>query len=146
MLKKTFIVALAVVVTAPTLASAVDSIRQRYTLPAAAIDSNSFEIVEADGAGNAQLWCGAGIYARRVLGERGGDITIEMARGPSQTRPGRKAVRFTTDPAAAAAGSSSLSLNVRREGVVFTMTHAYALCRQFPHLKLRTGPNTLVRK
>lgn len=145
MLKKTFIAALAVAVTAPTLLPAQSTTRrERYTLPATQIDANSFEIVEADGAGNAQFWCAAGIYARRVLGERGGELAIEVPRGPSQSIPGRKAVTFTTDPSVGT--FNSVSLSVRRAGLTFSQTHAYALCRQFPHLKLRTGPNTLVRK
>jgi len=145
MFKPMFIAAMAIATTLPTLAPAQDfERRQRYTLPAAQVDGNSFEIIEADGAGNSQMWCAAGLYARKVLGERGGTLTIEAARGPAQTVPGRRGVVFTTAQVPDAFGGVSLS--VRQPGLTFSMTHAYALCSQFPNLKLRTGPNTLVRR
>ena len=144
MMKKHMILALAALATAPTLVSAQStSIRESYTLPVAQIDANSFEVVEADGAGGTQMWCAAGIYARKVLGERGGDIYIESARGPSQTMPGRKAVVFTTAPVDGA--FSSTSLGIRTVGATHSMTHAFALCREMKNLRIRTGPNQLVR-
>ncbi|WP_299294908.1 hypothetical protein [uncultured Tateyamaria sp.] len=145
MFKHAFFAAMAFAATAPTLAPAQDfERRQRYTLPAAQIGPQSFEIVEADGAGNSQMWCAAGLYARKVLGARGGTLAIETPRGPAQSTPGRRGVVFTTAPVQGAFGGVSLS--VRQAGLTFSMTHAYAQCSQFPNLKLRTGPNTLVRR
>ncbi|WP_299368360.1 hypothetical protein [uncultured Tateyamaria sp.] len=145
MLKSVLYTSLAVAVTAPTLAPAQDfERRQRFTLPAVQIDGNSFEIIEADGAGNTQMWCAAGLYARKVLGQRGGDISVERPRGASQSTPGRRGVVFTTAPGSDA--FSGVSLSVRRAGLTFSMAHAYALCSQTPNLRLRTGNDTLVRR
>lgn len=145
MLKQYFAAALAVLITAPTLAPAQDSSRrERYTLPAVQIDANSFEIIEADGAGNSQIWCAAGIYAREVLGQRDGDLAVEVPRGPSQTTPGRRGVVFTTAPVEGA--FSSTSLGIRKAGLTFSAGHAHALCRQFRNLKVRVGPDTLLRR
>ena len=145
MLKTCFVAALAVALTTPTLSLADDIFpRQRFTLPAAQIDADSFEIVEADGAGNSQFWCAAGIYARKALGQRLGDLTVEVPRGPSQSMPGRKSVVFTTDPAAAT--SKSVALSVRQAGLSFSITHANAVCPRNDLVRVRTGPDTLLRR
>ncbi len=144
MIKTSVILTLAAFITAPTLAATQGlPIRQQFTLPVAQIGSNAFEVVEADGAGNTQMWCAAGIYARNVLGERGGDIYVQTARGPSQSMPGRTAVVFTTQPVEGA--FSSTSLGIRQAGATHSMTHAYALCRQQYRVRIRTSPNQLIR-
>jgi len=144
MKKRLSCLALAALVAAPSLVSAQAlSIRQQFTLPVAQIDADRFEVIEADGAGNTQMWCAAGIYVRKVLGQRGGDIFVETARGPSVTTPGRKAVVFTTKPLDGA--FSPFHRGVGRAGATHSMAHAYALCAETRFLRIRTGPNTLVR-
>ncbi|WP_147112834.1 hypothetical protein [Tateyamaria sp. syn59] len=136
---------LAILITLPTLSHAEAFVqRERYTIPVNQINATSFEVIEADGAGGTQMWCAAGLYARNVLGQRGGDLTIETGRGDALTAPGRKGVVFTTAPLEGA--FSSFSQGVRRSGKVFSMTHAFALCQTLPFLRVRTADNQLVRR
>ena len=137
----TFVV-LCLAIVLPTLAPAQDLIRrERFQIPIFGIDANSFEVIENDGAGGSDLWCAAGIYVRTRLGQRGGDITVLTGRGPSQAVPGRIGVIFTTSPVE---GSfSSYSQGVRDAGKRFSMTHAYALCRGVPNLRISIRDNRL---
>ncbi|APX12348.1 hypothetical protein [Tateyamaria omphalii] len=136
---------LAVLITLPTLGHAQDFVRrERFTIPVNQIDATSFEVIEADGAGGTQLWCAAGLYTRNVLGQRGGDLYIQTGRGDAVTAPGRKGVVFSTQPVDGA--FSSFSQGVRRTGKVFSMTHAFSLCRDAPFLRVRTSDNRLVRR
>lgn len=136
--------AVAAALTFTTLAPAyAQSIRQSYTLPVVAIDANTFEVVEAGGAGSSQIWCAAGIFTKRVLGQSGGDIYIKVPRGPSQSMPGRKSVIFTTLPVDGA--FTSYSRGVRQAGETHSMTHANAICRQSGSVRIRTGPNEVIR-
>ncbi len=147
MLKTIIPVALAFAVTAPTIADAQSSALRRdtFTLPVAQIGPNTFEVIEADGAGGTQMWCGAGIYVRRVLGQRGGDIQIVTPRGPSTTMPGRKSVVFTTE-VSGEGGGGFFSPSTRTAGRSVSMTHAFALCSDMPRLRLRTQDGQLVRR
>lgn len=145
MMKRSMIAGLAVLMAVPTVLPAQGFVRQdSFTLPVAPIDANSFEVVESDGAGGPQMWCAAGLYARKVLGQRAADLYVQQARGPSQTMPGRKGVVFTTAPVAGAFGTTSLG--IRQAGATHSVAHAFALCHEFKNLRLRTGPNTLVRR
>lgn len=136
-MNKTLPIALLALCTAmPTVLSAqFTSIKQRFVIPVRAIDANTFEAIEADGAGGTQIWCAAAKYTRDHLGQRGGDITVLEARGPSAAFPGRKSVVFTTAPVADAVESSSQG--VRTKGKSFSMAHAYALCRSNPDQFIR---------
>ncbi|WP_299043540.1 hypothetical protein [uncultured Tateyamaria sp.] len=128
--------------TLPTLALAQTEIRrERFQIPIFALDANTFEVIENDGAGGSDLWCAAGIYVRTRLGQRGGDITILSPLGPAQSVPGRRGVVFSTADTGEAI--SSFSEGVRRAGKRFSMTHAYALCRGVPNLRVRIRDDRL---
>ncbi|MEL6884546.1 MAG: hypothetical protein AAFP87_08555 [Pseudomonadota bacterium] len=144
MMKKSALFALACAVTSPTLVDAQSTRRERFTLPVAQLTDTTFEIIEADGAGGQQIWCGAGIYVRRVLGLRGGELFISEGRGPSKTQPGRKSVVFSITPVPNAFDSTSPG--VRRAGKSFSMTHAFALCSEMPFVRLRTENGQLIRR
>ena len=145
MSKLNVIFVLAGVLLAPTLLNAQsDRFRENFTLPVAQIDTNSFEVVEADGAGNSQMWCAAGLYARKGLGLRQGDLTITTPRGPSQSIPGRKGVVFSTVPVKGA--FPSVWPGLRKAGRSYRIAHAFALCSELDHIAVRTGPNTLLRR
>ena len=136
---------LALSVTLPTIGQAQSFVRQQhFRLPAVAQGPDTFEIIEADGAGGSQIWCGAGIYARHVLEQRGGDLYILRGRGDSLSRPGRKSVVFTTKPVEGA--FTSVSAGVRRAGKTFSMSHAFALCSEMPFLRLRLEDGRIVRR
>ncbi|WP_299043538.1 hypothetical protein [uncultured Tateyamaria sp.] len=137
--------AVALIVTLPTMTHAQDFMRrERFTIPVNQIDATSFEVIEADSAGGTQLWCAAGLFARNVLGLRGGNLYIAVGRSGARTVPGRQGVVFSTEPVEGA--FSSVSQGVRRSGQVFSMTHAYSLCRNTPLLRVRTADNRLVRR
>ena len=144
MFQKIALFALAFAVTAPTLVDAQSTRRDRFTLPVAQLSDTTFEIVEADGAGSQQIWCGAGIYARRVLGLRGGDLYIASPRGPATSQPGRQGVVFSIVPVPNAFDSATTT--VRRAGKTLSMTHAFALCSEMPYLRLRTQSGQLIRR
>lgn len=138
-------IALSLLVTVPTMSHAQDFMRrERFTIPVNQIDATTFEVIEADSAGGTQVWCAAGIYARNVLGLRGGNLYIQTGRGDAVTAPGRKGITFTSEPVPGA--FSAVSQGVRRAGQVFSMTHAYSLCRNLPFLRVRTSANELVRR
>jgi hypothetical protein len=110
------------------------AMRESFDIPVYPMDANTFEVVEKDGAGGTQLWCAAGIYARDTLGQRDGSLYILQGRGDSRAEPGRKSVIFTTQ--AVENAFSSVTQGVRRAGQVFTVSHAYALCRDTPRLRI----------
>lgn len=69
-------------------------------------------------SGPQQFWCGAGDYARQVLGvgptQR---IYIWRAIGPSETRPGAKSVQFALQPPPGKEDyQPGYSLSVKNEG------------------------------
>lgn len=109
--------------------------KQTFELPVRAIDANTFEVVEADGAGGAQIWCAAGKFTREELGQRGGDLTVVQARGPSEVFAGRKSVIFSTVPAADPV--TSYSASIRKPGLSFSMAHAYAMCKSHPDYAIK---------
>ncbi|MEL6465569.1 MAG: hypothetical protein AAFQ58_11430 [Pseudomonadota bacterium] len=138
-------IVLAFCVTLPSLGHAQDFMqRQRFTIPVNQIDATTFEVIEADSAGGSQLWCAAGLYARNVLGLSGGNLYIQTGRGTAMTAPGRIGVAFSSEPVPGA--FSSPDQGVRRAGKVFSVTHAYSLCRFLPFLRVRTPDNQLVRR
>lgn len=117
-----------------------------FTIPVLPIDETTFETIEADGAGGTQLWCAAGIYARRVLGLTNADLYIKQARGPSVTVEGRNGVVFTTQEVPNA--SKSYSESVKDAGKTFSAGHAYALCRgsDFRVVRIRLPNGQIVRR
>jgi len=105
-------------------------LRELVVIPVRQIDANSFEAVENDGAGGTLMWCAAAKFTRDHLRQRGGDIGVLQARGPSAVFAGRKSVIFTTAPVANPV--TSYSEDVRTPGKTLSMAHAYALCRSNP--------------
>jgi len=135
-------IVLAAAVTMPTLGAAQQFVRRdRFDIPIFPIDANTFEVVENDGAGGTALWCAAGVYTRDTLGQRGGSLYILKGRSDSERISGRKSVIFSTQPVDGA--FSSFSQGVRRAGKVFSMAHAYALCRGTPRLTVKIRENRL---
>ena len=135
----------ALITLVPTFASAQQFARNSgITLRAAALGPNTFEIVESSGAGSNQMWCAAGIYVRRVLGQSGGSISVLEPRGPSKSRPGSVGVVFTTDPVDNE--FSGFSPSIRRAGLTYSMTHAFALCSGRAGLRLRLEGGQLIRR
>lgn len=125
--KRLFFLILTLIV--PSAVSAFDFYFQDLIIiPVRPIDGQTFEVYENNGAGPTQMWCAAGKFTKYYLDERGGDLAVLQARGPSASVPGRKSVIFTTRPQGETFGSYSPS--IRRAGLTYSMTHANALCRQ----------------
>lgn len=145
MMKHINALALACLVATPVpVAADMLDIRTRYVLPVVAVDADSFEVIENDGAGGPQMWCAAAIYARRVLGQRGSDLYVQTARGPAQTVAGRTGVVFTTAPMENAIPSYSFGL--RQVGVTHSSAAASGTCRDtFGRVVIRTTDNRVIR-
>lgn len=143
MIKRISMLGLAALIAAPTLAPAQGFLLgEKFTLPVAAIDRDSFEVVEANGAAGPQIWCAASIYMSAVLNQKSGDLFIETPRGASRTVAGRKAVTFTTAPQSGA--FKSASFGTRQTGEVHSYAAANAVCRQFDDdVRIRIGSRTL---
>ena len=77
-----------------------------------------FEVIPHGRSGPQQFWCGAGDYARSVLGVAPTQrIYIWRAIGPSETRPGAKSVQFALSPPPGKENvSAGYSLSVKVEG------------------------------
>ncbi|MFL4470212.1 hypothetical protein ACERZ8_10125 [Tateyamaria armeniaca] len=120
----------------PAVASAQSIfLRELVVIPVRPIDTNTFEVIENDGAGGTSMWCAASKFTRDYLNQRGGEIAVLRARGDSAAFPGRKSVIFTTAPVASPVKSTSQG--VRTEGQVFSMGHANALCRSQPEILIQ---------
>lgn len=99
----------------------------RVQIPVFQLDATTFEAVENDGAGGAQMWCAAAIFTRRVLGRDTGGIYVKVARGPAQSMPGRRSVVFTIEPIPDA--FTTYDTTIRRTGKVMSFAAANAQCR-----------------
>ena len=128
MIKFVSIPLLALALSLPAAASAQGfSGRKFVRIPVLPIDANTFEAVENDGAAGSHMWCAAARFAREYLKERGGDLFVKQALGPSAAFPGRKSVIFTTQPVPDAFNTYTHS--IRNVGQKFSQAHGYAICR-----------------
>ena len=114
-----------------------------FRLPVNAIDATTFEVVANDGAGGTQMWCAAGIYVTRALGQSRGDITILEGYGPSKTMPGRRAVVFTTNEVVEA--FKSYDEGVRKAGKALSIGHATGICGRVSRVVIVTNGRLLRR-
>jgi hypothetical protein len=97
--------------------------------------NGAFEVTSQGGDGPRQLWCAAAQYARQVQGTGNHDrIYILQGYGQSQTRPGYRAVAFTTRPTAELAAGPRLGdsgnyfVSMRRQGFSLTTGQAENFC------------------
>lgn len=145
------VLALACLIALPSLANAQRfgfgiGFNELYTIPVNPINATTFETIEANGAGGTQLWCAAGIYARRVLGLQKGRLYIKEARGPSRTVQGRRGVVFTTEEVPNA--TQTFSEGVRTQGKNLSIGHAHSLCfgTTFRNVRIRLPNGRLVSR
>lgn len=94
-----------------------------------------FEVTSQGGDGPRQIWCAAAEYARVV--ERNGNndrLYILRGYGPSLTRPGYRAVIFTTRPSPDLANGprpgtgGDYSVSMRKRGFNLGNAHAESFC------------------
>lgn len=129
----------------PLAVSAQGFRRETIKLPVTAIDANSFEVVERPFAGPPQLWCGAGIFAKRVLGRNSGRIYLEEVYGPAKTVAGGRGAIFTLEEVPGA--FTSLGTSYRKVGLNKSIGAATSLCGADPELRIRirTAQGTFAR-
>lgn len=95
------------------------------------VSDTVWEVVARVGTSAADYWCGAGDYAQRVMGVPAASrIYIWKAVGPSETRPGKKAVQFSLTPPEGADTSTGYSLTVKRAGDNLARHAAVQYCYQ----------------
>jgi len=93
------------------------------------VSDTVFEVLNVVGSGAVDYWCGAGDFARQVIGTPAAQrIYIWRAIGPSETRPRRKSVQFSLTPPPGADTTPGLSLSIRQAGDNMTSALAYQYC------------------
>ncbi len=82
------------------------------------VSDTVFEVIGMPGSGPTQFWCGAGDYARTVLGVAANRrIYVWRGRGDSVTRPGKTSVQFAFSPAPGSENyQPGLSLDISQAG------------------------------
>ena len=101
-------------------------LRQTVTVPVVPISATEFEVVRASFTSPANIWCGAGTYARKVLGQRGGKLWVAQGLAPSKTVPGQKSMIFSTAPVTPDKTTYTYTLN--EDGVVKSTAAATGAC------------------
>lgn len=96
------------------------------------VSQTTFEVIPHGRSGPSEFWCGAGDFAIRALGTSATQrIYISRAVGPSQTRPGSKAVEFSLSPPPEAEGfQAGYSLSVKSAGDSLDAAMAQRYCFQ----------------
>ena len=125
--------AFAAAMTATPLAAGFLDLRHGLTLTA--IDSAVFEVTHRYEDSPRAYWCGAGEYARTILGAATRDrVYLVSGRQPSVGRPGATAIRFTITPQAAGIipRDSGVSLSTSGAGASLRVGQAQTFCDQ-PH-------------
>jgi len=94
------------------------------------LNDTTFEVIGRAGTGPADYWCGAGDFARTVLGVAPTQrIYIWHKEGPSQTRAGHRAVQFAFSPPPGKENyQSGYSLTVKEAGDNLTAAAAHQYC------------------
>lgn len=71
------------------------------------VNQSIFEAIPRSASSGSQFWCGAGEYARRVLGARPGDkVYVVSEAGPAVTMSAPSAVQFSLKPAGQVQGAA----------------------------------------
>ncbi|WP_299557707.1 hypothetical protein [uncultured Sulfitobacter sp.] len=125
MLKKTFMAATIAVLPLAAHAQSFRAINDLFVVP---LGGATFEVIEANGEGPRGIWCAAAEYAYNRLGADD-RVYLRVGRSPAQSVAGRKAVGFTTDPAALPrAPFTSISLSTSQVGMGLPVLHAIQFC------------------
>lgn len=113
-----------------SLPSSAPAFSARNNLKVAAVDRAVFEVVGRPGSGAREFWCAAGDYLIRSGTASNTRLYLVRGRGPSVSQPGKKAVQFTTDPAAAGVTPTEpgLVLNVSQVGDNLSAAAAHEYC------------------
>lgn len=113
-----------------TPVSAQQAVRTKNLLVVVPINQDTFEVLEARGAGARDMWCAAADYARAAgLDGLRRRLFIETPRGPSKTTAGQTGVVFTTNPGDDISDTpSSYSVTVNNRGENLSIGHAHEFC------------------
>lgn len=99
---------------------------ERYVLPVYPVSSDSFEVVMADPASPAAMWCAAAKYVDRYIPGDVRQIWVSKALSGSVNEPRRKSMVFSVQPTATE--SRSITFGLRTEGLTKTMAAADSVC------------------
>jgi hypothetical protein len=89
-----------------------------------------FEVVGVVGSGAQDYWCGAGDYAISVLRTKATQRVYMWSEiGPSQARPGARAIQFSLKVPPSGPAPQSYSLSMKRIGDNMTASMAQGYCR-----------------
>lgn len=92
-----------------------------------------FEVIGRVGSGAADYWCGAGDFAISQLRAKPTQRAYMWSEiGPSQTRPGKKAIQFSLSVPPSGPADSSYSLSMKRIGDNMRVSQAQHYCRTNP--------------
>ena len=120
------VVLLAVLVLMPGLANAWRAMNRHEVYP---VSDTVFEVLNEVGSGGVDYWCGAGDFARQVMGTAAAQrIYIWRGIGPSETRAGRKSVQFSLTAPQGADTTPGLTLSIKHVGDNMTSALAYQYC------------------
>lgn len=110
----------------PVPASAWWAFNRHEVLP---VTQDSFEVISRVGSGPQQFWCGAGDFVYRKMSAPGVTrVYIVAPIGASKTRPGKKAVTFSTTPPEGANTTPGYSLSVKAVGDNLSAASAQQYC------------------
>ncbi len=110
----------------PTLASAQFIRSEVFRIPVVSLSATTFEVVAADFAGPAQIWCAAAKYSDSRFGRKQKSLWIQRGYGASGSFGGYKSVIFSTKPVGTT--SKSLTFGIRSVGLRKSVGSARFLC------------------
>lgn len=100
------------------------------------VSGGVFEVVGRVGSSARDFWCGAGDYTIAQLRASSAQrIFMWSEIGPSQTRPGKNAIRFALTEPPGGAVDPGFTLSMRRVGDNMRASHAQGYCKApvIPH-------------
>lgn len=124
---RVLVLAAAILLPVSVLAQSFVSINRMEVIPQ---PNGGMEVIEKADTGVRDVWCAAGDYVRRVLGNpTRARLYLTKPHGPSQSRPGRNSVGFTITPdAQMASNGPSYSASLRDIGTNLSVASSYSYC------------------
>lgn len=98
----------------------------RYYLPVYRISASAFEVVRADFASPAAMWCAAAKYVDRYVAGDVRQLWVAKAISGSQNEPRRNSMVFSTEPTPTE--SRSVTFGTRTAGLTKSMAAADSVC------------------
>ncbi|OSP55487.1 hypothetical protein [Pseudoruegeria sp. SK021] len=92
-------------------------------------DPASFEVLSNAGSGGPNFFCAAADYAYyRLNAANNARVVLRAPVGPSVANPGGRSAFFDVVPQGSVPETDGFTINMRRAGENFSVTHALAFC------------------